>query len=49
MANRHTGHGRNWKMWLAICAAVGVVVLIVFFAVFYSSGGGAGTGGGGLY
>jgi hypothetical protein len=50
MANRRTGYGRNWKRWLAIYAAVGVVIyLIVYFLFFYSGGGGAGTGGGGLY
>jgi hypothetical protein len=50
MANRRTGYGRNWKKWLAICAALGVVVFFtVYFAFFYSGSGGAGTGGGGLY
>jgi hypothetical protein len=47
MANRRTGDGRNWKMRLAIYAAVGVVVfLIVYFALFSSGSGGAGSGGG---
>jgi hypothetical protein len=32
MANRRTSYGRNWKKWLAICAALGVVVFcIVYF------------------
>ena len=48
MANRSTGYGRNWKKWLAIYAAVGVVVYLIVYLVFFASGGGAG-GGGGLY
>jgi hypothetical protein len=50
MADKSTGYGRNWKRWLAIYAAVGVVVyLVVYLVFFYHSGGGAAGGGGGLY
>ena len=48
MANRSTGYGRNWKKWLAIYAAVGVVVYLIVYLVFFANGGGA-SGGGGLY
>jgi hypothetical protein len=49
MANRSNGYGRNWKKWLAIYAAVGVVVYLIVYLVFFASGGGGAGGGGGLY
>jgi hypothetical protein len=47
MASKGNGYGRNWKKWLAIYAAVGIVVYLVVYLVFFTSGGGAGAGGGG--
>ena len=49
MADRSNGYGRNWKKWLAIYAAVGVVVYLIVYLVFFSNGGGGAGGGGGLY
>jgi hypothetical protein len=46
MANRSNGYGRNWKKWLAIYAAVGVVVYLIVYLVFFANGGGGGAGGG---
>ncbi len=44
MADKSSGYGRNWKKWLAIYAAVGVVVYLIIYFVFFASGGGGGTG-----
>jgi len=50
MAKERTSYRRNWKKWLAIYAAVGVILyLIVYLAFFAGGGGGGATGGGGLY
>jgi hypothetical protein len=49
MAKRNNGYGRNWKRWLAIYAAVGVVVYLIVYLVFFAGGGGSTSGGGGLY
>ena len=41
MANNSTGYGRNWKKWLAIYAAVGVVAYLIIYLVFIYGGSSA--------
>jgi hypothetical protein len=42
MAQTEARYRRNWKKWLAIYLAVGVVIYLIVFLVFFSHGGGGG-------
>ena len=45
MSERKTGYRGQWKKWLLIYLAVGIVVYALVYFVFFSHGGGSGSGG----
>ena len=42
MAQEQTSYKRNWKKWIAIYLAVGVVVYLIVYFAFFAGGGSGG-------
>jgi hypothetical protein len=45
MNEQRSGYGRNWKKWVGIYLAVGVVAYFIVFLLFFHHGGSSGGGG----